>query len=116
MRKKLVSFEEPIANSSIFVLPTDIQPAFSRFSITVAEYGGIKLLRIFEPHVVLIPFVQKRSFWAIGIPAKEESDVNKIKSLLVDQIVSRVRWRESVNYMIKQGVDDFIEILQKILP
>ena len=36
--------------------------------------------------------------------------MNKIKSLLVDQIVSRVRWRESVNYMIKQGVDDFIEI------
>ena len=45
-----------------------------------------------------------------NVTAKEETDVNKIKSLLVDQIVSRVRWRESVNYMIKQGVDDFIEI------
>ena len=60
--KKLVSFEDPIANSSILVLPTEIHPAFSRFSITVAEYGGMKLFNIFEPQVVLRPSVQKRSF------------------------------------------------------
>ena len=45
-----------------------------------------------------------------NVTAKEETDVNKIKPLLVDQITSRVRWRESVDYMIKQGVKDFLEI------
>tara|TARA_B100000029_G_C16843640_1_gene692743 strand:+ start:39 stop:341 length:303 start_codon:yes stop_codon:yes gene_type:complete len=45
-----------------------------------------------------------------NVTAKEENDINKIKPLLVDQITSRVRWRESVNYMIKQGVKSFIEI------
>ena len=45
-----------------------------------------------------------------NVSAKEENDVNKIKALLVDQITSRVRWRESVNYMINQGVTDFLEI------
>ena len=45
-----------------------------------------------------------------NVTAKEEIDVNKIKPLLVDQITSRVRWRESVDYMIKQGVTDFLEI------
>ena len=45
-----------------------------------------------------------------NVTAKEEGDVNKIKPLLVDQITSRVRWRESVNYMIKNGVTDFLEI------
>ena len=45
-----------------------------------------------------------------NVTAKEEDDTNTIKSLLVDQITSRVRWRESVNYMINQGVVDFIEI------
>ena len=45
-----------------------------------------------------------------NVTAKEETDVNKIKPLLVDQIISRVRWRESLNYMIKQGVTDFLEI------
>ncbi len=45
-----------------------------------------------------------------NVTAKEENDINKIKPLLVDQITSRVRWRESVNYMIKKGVTNFMEI------
>ena len=45
-----------------------------------------------------------------NVTAKEELDVNLVKSLLVDQITSRVRWRESVNYMIKSGVTNFLEI------
>ena len=45
-----------------------------------------------------------------NVTAQEEDNVNKIKPLLVDQITSRVRWRESVNYMIKKGVKNFIEI------
>ena len=45
-----------------------------------------------------------------NVTAKEENDANNIKSLLVEQITSRVRWRESVDYMIKKGVTDFIEI------
>ena len=45
-----------------------------------------------------------------NVTAKEENDVNIIKPLLVNQITSRVRWRESVKYMIKKGVTDFIEI------
>ena len=45
-----------------------------------------------------------------NVTAKEEMDVNRIKPLLIDQITSRVRWRESVDYMIKQGVEYFLEI------
>ena len=45
-----------------------------------------------------------------NVTAKEEIDVNRIKPLLIDQITSRVRWRESVGYMINQGVKDFLEI------
>jgi len=45
-----------------------------------------------------------------NVTAKPENNENSIKSLLVDQITSRVRWRESVNYMISQKVNEFIEI------
>ena len=45
-----------------------------------------------------------------NVTAKEEDDINKIKPLLIDQITSRVKWRDSINYMIDKGVDDFIEI------
>ena len=45
-----------------------------------------------------------------NVTAREENDINKIKPLLIDQITSRVRWRESVNYMIEKGVKSFLEI------
>jgi len=45
-----------------------------------------------------------------NVTAKEETDVNRIKPLLIDQITSRVRWKESVEYMIKNGVKNFLEI------
>ena len=40
--------------------------------------------------------------------ATKNSDV--IKKLLVEQIFSKVRWRESIEYMINNGVKEFIEI------
>jgi len=45
-----------------------------------------------------------------NVTAKKEDEVNKIKSLLIDQITSRVRWRESIHYMVKEGVLNFLEI------
>ena len=45
-----------------------------------------------------------------NVTAKEETDVDKIRPLLIDQITSRVRWRESIDFMIKQGVVSFLEI------
>ena len=45
-----------------------------------------------------------------NVTAKEEDNENKIKPLLIDQITSRVRWRESVNYMIQNDINKFIEI------
>ena len=53
-------------------------------------------------------FIKFKPAVVSNVTAKEETDTNKVKSLLIDQITSRVRWRESVNYMIKSGVDDFI--------
>jgi [acyl-carrier-protein] S-malonyltransferase len=55
-------------------------------------------------------FLKPRPSIISNVTAKEENDTNNIKSLLVRQITSRVRWRESVNYMIKQGVVNFLEI------
>jgi len=45
-----------------------------------------------------------------NVTAKKENDINKIKPLLIDQITSRVRWRESIDYMIKNEVKSFLEI------
>ena len=45
-----------------------------------------------------------------NVTAKEENNAENIKKLLVEQIYSKVRWRESILYMIKNGVNEFIEI------
>ena len=37
-------------------------------------------------------------------------DKELIKSLLIKQIESRVEWRKSINFMIKEGIKQFIEI------
>ncbi len=45
-----------------------------------------------------------------NVTAEAEQDSKNIKKLLVEQIYSKVRWRESILYMIKNGVNEFIEI------
>ncbi len=45
-----------------------------------------------------------------NVTANEISDKSELKELLINQIESRVRWRESVIYMIDRGVDHFVEI------
>ena len=57
-----------------------------------------------------INFEESKNILISNVTATEISDKNEIKKLLIDQIENRVRWRESVNYMIKNGVNHFIEI------
>ena len=45
-----------------------------------------------------------------NVTAQEIDDSLLIRDLLIRQIESRVRWRESINYMIKNGVNNFIEL------
>src|SRR5579884_569241 len=71
-KKAECSVEEPIANSSILVLPTITIPAALRRFITVASKGGLKFASIREPQVVVISFVQITSLIAIGIPVSGE--------------------------------------------
>ena len=45
-----------------------------------------------------------------NVTADKISDINDLKSLLINQIQKKVKWRESIINMIKYGVDQFIEI------
>ena len=67
---------------------------------TLVMSDEISKLNFKEPMNVLIS----------NVTGKEISNSSELKSLLVNQIESRVRWRESVSLMIKKGVTQFIEI------
>ena len=45
-----------------------------------------------------------------NVTAKAENDIINIKKLLIDQIFSTVRWRESIIYMSNKGIKNFVEI------
>jgi [acyl-carrier-protein] S-malonyltransferase len=45
-----------------------------------------------------------------NVTAKTETDPGKIKDLLRRQLISPVRWAQSVEYAISKGIDTFIEI------
>jgi len=60
-----------MANSSQFNFPNKKAPLDHKLFVTVDSYVGIKLCSILLPAVVLIFFVQNKSFTAIGIPGNK---------------------------------------------
>src|SRR5213078_1111659 len=64
-----VSFDEPIANSSLLSLPSITAPSRQSCEVTVDSYGGTKLPRILEHAVVRTSLVANRSLIPSGMPA-----------------------------------------------
>ena len=63
------SVEDPIANSSMLVLPSKIMRASRRRATGVASYGETQPSRIFEPAVAGMSVVARTSLTAMGTPA-----------------------------------------------
>ena len=83
-----------------------ILPVSAPFHCSLMKTSADKMREKIESTI----FLKSKPNIISNVTAKEESDPNKIKPLLIDQITSKVRWRESVDYMIKQGVSEFVEI------
>ena len=45
-----------------------------------------------------------------NVTAEATKNPDEIKKLLIEQIYSKVRWRESIEYMVNNGVKEFIEL------
>ncbi|HCS76073.1 MAG TPA: malonyl CoA-acyl carrier protein transacylase, partial [Clostridiales bacterium] len=60
----------------------------------------LKQIKILKPE---IPVVQ-------NVSAKPAESVEEVRSLLVKQISSPVRWEDCIRYMLSQGIDNFIEV------
>ena len=55
-------------------------------------------------------FKQSENKLISNVTAKEIKNTNELKDLLIKQIENRVRWRESVIFMIKNEINHFVEI------
>ena len=57
-----------------------------------------------------LKFNEPKNILVSNVTSTEVNKPEMFKDLLIQQIESRVRWRESVLFMIKKGVDQFVEI------
>ncbi len=69
-----------------------------------------KATKVMSIEIENIDFKESKNKLISNVTAEEISEPIEIKKLLVQQIEKRVRWRESVNYMINKGIKQFIEI------
>ena len=69
-----------------------------------------KATEIMKKEINDINFKESKNVLISNVTAGKISNKDEMKKLLIDQIENRVRWRESVNYMIKNDVNHFIEI------
>ena len=69
-----------------------------------------KATTVMKDEISKLNFKETRNVLVSNVTGKEISNSNELKDLLIKQIESRVRWRESVLLMINKGVGQFIEI------
>jgi len=102
-KKTLVAFSNNLKvekKRSIFL------PVSAPFHCTLMKPAAESMKIFLEKTNFKIPNIQLISN-VTALPVEKNSN---IKDLLYKQIFSQVRWRESVNFMINNNINDFIEI------
>ncbi|MGN8632472.1 ACP S-malonyltransferase [Blautia sp. HCP3S3_G3] len=85
------------------VLPLNVSGPFHSQMLTEAGKELGKVLENVELSPLKIPYVT-------NVTAQYVEDIRETKALLERQISSSVRWQQSMENMIAQGVDTFVEI------
>lgn len=84
-------------------VPLKVSGPFHSAMLTGAGEKLAKELENVEVHDIRIPYIA-------NVTADYVNDKNEVKSLLQRQVSSSVRWQQSVERMIADGVDTFVEI------
>ena len=69
-----------------------------------------KASKVMKEEIEKVNFIDGKNVLISNVTADEIADKNILKSLLIEQIENRVRWRESILKMIDKGVNKFVEI------
>ena len=81
-------------------------PVSAPFHCELMKNATIQMDRIISSQKFQNPKIKVIS----NVSASEYKNEEEIKKLLIKQIESPVRWRESINYMISRGTTSFVEI------
>ena len=81
-------------------------PVSAPFHCSLMKTAAIKM----EKKIQSTNFSSPKIEIVSNVTAKPEINSEQIKRLLIEQIYSKVRWRESILYMANNGAKEFIEI------
>ena len=81
-------------------------PVSAPFHCELMRNATIKMEKLINEQLITDPNYKVVS----NVTAEEYKNTSQIKELLIKQIESPVRWRESIQYMIQNGTSTFIEI------
>lgn len=98
-----VSKEKLLECGAKRVLPLNVSGPFHS---PMLKEAGEKLSEVLDGinfHELAIPYVT-------NVTAEPVTDISKTKELLTEQVAASVRWQQSMERMIADGVDTFIEI------
>lgn len=85
------------------VIPLNVSGPFHS---KMLEHAGEKLGKVLESVCVNAPVIP----YAANVTAEYVTDVSQVKPLLTRQVSSSVRWQQSIETMLADGVDVFVEI------
>ena len=66
--------------------------------------------KIMQDEIQKCDFKNLKNTLISNVTAQEVNEISILKELLIKQIESKVRWRESINLMLKKKITQFIEI------
>ena len=81
-------------------------PVSAPFHCELMKPATLKMENIINEQKLIEPIFKIVS----NVTASEYKNTDEIKQLLIKQIESPVRWRESIEYMISKGTNTFVEI------
>tara|TARA_A100000164_G_C21769763_1_gene705762 strand:+ start:70 stop:996 length:927 start_codon:yes stop_codon:yes gene_type:complete len=99
----LVKFSEVLKSNSIKSMKL---PVSAPFHCSLMN----KATQIMKTEIEKASFKDGKNILISNVTATEILTKKELKKLLIDQIESRVRWRESIINMINKGVNHFVEI------
>ncbi len=97
---ELASEKAKEAGAKVIALPVTVANHSEYVAGAVPDFTyALEEIRFSPPAVPVI----------FNATAAEERDITAIKNMMAGQIISRVRWFETIRYMLALGVDTFIE-------
>ncbi len=103
MKENLDKFSIDLKKKSIKNIPLAVSAPFHCELMNEAT-------EIMKNEINNLKFNNSNKFIVSNVTAKETNNTKEIKELLIKQIESRVRWRESIKFMASKETKNFIEI------